>query len=67
LLPGTAIPSSMDDLELEQIIAKLVQRKGAPGISDAEFDMLDRVLDGLCRRYGNARPIWEDLDHHRWP
>lgn len=52
----------MDDLKLERIIADLVARKKALATCGPEYDMLDRVLNGLRYTYEQAGPIWESLD-----
>jgi hypothetical protein len=52
----------LETLKLEKIIADLVKRKYAPGTSEAEYAMLDRVLNGLRYKYKEAGPIWESLD-----
>lgn len=49
-------------MDLEKIIADLVERKWAPGTSDAERAMINRVLNGLRYTYEEAGPIWESLD-----
>jgi hypothetical protein len=49
-------------LALEKTIADLVKRKYAPGTSDAECAMLNRVLNGLRYKYEEAGPMWESLD-----
>jgi len=54
----------MDDLELEVIIATLVERK--QGASDAERAMINRVLNGLRYSYEDAGGIWESLDPFGW-
>jgi hypothetical protein len=51
-----------EELELERIIAGLVERKYAPGTSEAECAFFDRVLNGLRYTYEQAGPIWESLD-----
>jgi hypothetical protein len=40
----------------------LLPAKKALRTCGAEYEMLDRVLNGLRYRYENAGPIWESLD-----
>lgn len=49
-------------MDLEKTIADLVKRKYLPATSEAEYEMLDRVLNGLRYKYEDAGPIWESLD-----
>jgi hypothetical protein len=53
-------------MDLEKIIADLVARKYASGVSEAEVAMLNRVLNGMRYSYEDAGPIWEDLDPYGW-
>ena len=56
----------MTDEELEQIIGELVRRKKATKIDSAEYNFLERVLNGLRYKYEEAGPIWEGLDPFGW-
>jgi hypothetical protein len=51
-------------MNLEKVIADLVKQK--ENASDAEREMLNRVLNGLRYSYEDAGGIWENLDPWDW-
>lgn len=54
------------DLELERIIAELIERKNAAVKGSAEYLMVKRQLAGLRYSRELAGPIMEDLDPFGW-
>ena len=56
----------MNEQELEEVIVSLVKRKGALKLYCREFCFINRVLNGLRRKYEEAGPIWEGHAPYGW-
>jgi hypothetical protein len=56
----------MDEEQLEKTITELVKRMWARSTSEAERELIQRMLNGMRYTYEQAGPIWESVDPNGW-